>query len=95
MVQLFLLVILGWPATRFERPVLLAGIYGVIIWMLAIIAGATLSAAVIMAGISLAIALAYYLLLARFSDSLGIWLAILIGVPFLIVIANFAFRVNA
>lgn len=90
MIQVFLLVILGWPASHYERPVLFAAIYGVLIWVLGMVAGPSLGAAALMTAISLVIALVYYKLLARFSDSLGIWLAILISVPILIVMVNIA-----
>lgn len=88
MIQLFLLVILGWPATSQDRPALYAGVYGLIVWVMALVFGSPLGAAVISAVIGFMIALVYYLLLARFSDSLSIWLLILIGVPILIVVAN-------
>ncbi|MES1933731.1 hypothetical protein T35B1_14055 [Salinisphaera shabanensis T35B1] len=83
------LIFLGWVASQLGRPFLFAGIWGLFVFFSGIaIQEAGLFAALIQSVLAVALAAVYFWLLVRFSDQILLWLAILIGVPALMFVAQ-------
>ncbi|MCS4505506.1 hypothetical protein KBTX_00671 [wastewater metagenome] len=78
-----MLVGFGWLVTLYRRPVLLAVVYSGVSFALGLVFGAGGVPALLHAAIAGGFALPYFWLLDRCSDTVLLWLTVLIGFPVL------------
>ena len=81
MLQLVVLIFAGWLVTNYGRPLMFAGTCAGVICILAIVFGAGVAAALLNGVVALVFAVPYFWLIERYSDTVVIWLAVLVGFP--------------
>ena len=83
------LIFLGWIVSQSGRPLLFAGIWALFVLFTGLVLDeAGLAAALMSAVVGFVFAAVYFWLLDRFADQILIWIAILIGLPALMVVAR-------
>ena len=83
------LIFLGWIVSQSGRPLLFAGIWALFVLFTGLVLDeAGLAAALMSAIVGFVFAAVYFWLLDRFADQILIWIAILIGLPALMVVAR-------
>ncbi|WP_018717986.1 hypothetical protein [Arhodomonas aquaeolei] len=80
---LLMLVGFGWLVTLYRRLVLLAVAYSGVSFVLGLVFQVGVVPALLKAAIAGGVALPYFWLLDRFSDTILMWLAVLVGFPVL------------
>lgn len=78
-----ILVFFGWLVTIYRRPVMLALVYSGLTFVLGLVSGAGIAWALLRAAVAGVFALPYLWLLDRCSDTVLLWLAVLVGFPVL------------
>lgn len=78
-----MLLFLGWLASDQGRPLMFAGLFSGYSAVISLIFEAPVAAIAISAAIAFVFSAVYFGLLVQFSDSLAIWLGVLIVMPLL------------
>lgn len=73
----------GWLVTNYKQPIMFAGLAAGLFFVLGLVFEAGVAAAAISAVSVLVFSVPYFWLIDRYSDSILIWLCVLVGFPFL------------